>query len=211
MSRSMLAAVQEAARGTGEPENRDGMENPARNPFVAGFTAAVDWMIGRGEAAEPASSAKSSAEQPAPPRPQPDATTVSRGDAADIVAMCTAAGFPTMAAALIKDGVSISDAKTRVDGAKEIKAAVDLARKTSPQIPESQADAYVSAGTPIEQVRADLFTKMSTLQSAEITSAHQPGQSTSSGGGTLQARAPDYSEIYAKRAKARASWTPGMA
>lgn len=202
MSRSMLAAVQEAARGTGEPEDRQGADNSAAagvNTFVAGFAAAMDFILGRGNGG-------AAAEQPGHPDPAPPpADSFTRADAAEIVALCNAAGVASMASALIKDGVSVTDAKARIDDAKEIKAAVDLARKTCPQISEKQVESYIAAGTPLAQVRSDLFDKMANAQSPDIGSAHQSGPGASAG--ELQARAPNASEIYSKRAKARAEWT----
>ena len=73
--------------------------------------------------------------------------------------------------------------------------------KDSFQIAENQADVYIAAGTPIEQVRADLFTKMAGSQSVEVASSHQPNPGTSGQKATVL---PSASEIYAKRAAARA-------
>lgn len=154
MSNSMLAAVHDAASGTGEPDERTARDAAQAAATMIATTATAAKDEGRAEGVKQGA----------------DAT---RADAVTIVEMCNTAGVPAMAAALIKEGVSTADAKTRVDGAKEIKAAVELARKSCSAIDAGQADKYLAAGLSIEQVRADLFTKMSALQSPEINANHQ--------------------------------------
>ena len=93
--------------------------------------------------------------------------------AADIVDICAAAGVPTMASALIRESVTVDQAKARTDSAKDIRAAVDLARKSCPQIEANAADAFIAAGMSMDAVRAKLFEQITAAQSPEITSAHQ--------------------------------------
>lgn len=130
-------------------------------------------------------------------------TAATLASAAEIVALCNGGGVPAMAEALLKEGVTAAVAKARVDGAKEIKAAVDIARKSQPAIAADQADRYIAAGLTIESVRADLYTKITAMQSPEIVTAHQGGATASIAGGAKDALNP--SAIYASRAKARAA------
>jgi ATP-dependent Clp protease protease subunit len=92
--------------------------------------------------------------------------------AADIIELCNSAGVPAMAAALIREGVTLEVAKTRTSNAKDIRAAVDTAKKSYPKI-TADADAFIAAGMTMDQVRADLFTKITAAQSPEITTGHQ--------------------------------------
>lgn len=102
-----------------------------------------------------------------------EATKTTAAAAADIVDLCAAAGVPTMASALIREGVSLDDAKARTSNAKDIRAAVDLARKTCPAIEANAADAFIAAGMTMDGVRAKLFEQITAAQSPEITAAHQ--------------------------------------
>jgi ATP-dependent protease ClpP protease subunit len=102
-----------------------------------------------------------------------DATKATAATAADIVDLCNTAGVPTMASSLIREGVSMDLAKARTSNAKDIRAAVDLARKSCPTIEANAADAFIAAGMSMDGVRAKLFEQITGAQSAEITSAHQ--------------------------------------
>jgi hypothetical protein len=109
-----------------------------------------------------------------------DAGNQAKADAAEIAAMCSAAGVAAMAAPLIREGVSTDEAQLRIDGAKEITAAVDLARKQCPSIPEGLADEYIGAGKTIEAVRADLFEKMAAAgdggSDKSVNAHHKPAE-----------------------------------
>jgi len=102
-----------------------------------------------------------------------DATKTTAAAAADIVDLCAAAGVPTMASSLIREGLSLDEAKARTSNAKDIRAAVDLARKTCPTIEANAAEAFIAAGVTMDGVRAKLFEQITAAQSPEITSAHQ--------------------------------------
>jgi len=109
-----------------------------------------------------------------------DATKATAASAASIVDLCVAAGVPAMASALITEGVTIEQAKARVDNTKDIRAAVDLARKSCPKIEANAADAFIAAGLTMDQVRAKLFEQITASQSPEITAAHQAAGSEAS-------------------------------
>lgn len=102
-----------------------------------------------------------------------DASKATAATAAEIVDICVAAGVPTLASALIREGVTADQAKARADNTKDIRAAVDLARKSAPSIEANAADAFIAAGMTMDQVRAKLFEQITAAQSPEITSAHQ--------------------------------------
>ncbi len=102
-----------------------------------------------------------------------EATKTTTATAAEIVDICVAAGVPTMASALIREGVTVDQAKARTDTAKDIRAAVDLARKSCPKIEANAADAFIAAGMTMDQVRAKLFEQITAAQSPEITATHQ--------------------------------------
>lgn len=103
-----------------------------------------------------------------------EATKTEAERAAGIIEACAKADCVAMAAALIKDGSTVEQAKAKIDGAKDIKAAVALARKTCPTIDPALADQFIASGAGIEKVRADLFDKMAAAQAAKPTrSQHQ--------------------------------------
>jgi hypothetical protein len=156
MANSMLAAVHDAATGGAEPDETTARTAAREAASMIASTAAAARDEGRSERRK-------------------DGAAAARADAAAIAEMCNAAGVPAMATALIREGVSADAARARIDGAKEIKAAVELARKSCPAIDAGQADKYVAAGLAIEAVRADLFTRMAALQSPEINANHQAG------------------------------------
>lgn len=162
-----------SARATNPKETAMPAANPAApaatasdsasNTIISGLTAALAWALGRPATAEAAPAVTLPA-----PAPVPAVVALTAAETAEIVTLATAAGVPAMAAALITEkGMTLAIAKTRIDGAKDIKAAVDLARKSHPQIEASLADGYIRAGTSIETVRADLFARMTALGGGE--------------------------------------------
>lgn len=104
-----------------------------------------------------------------------EATSKATATAAEIVDICAEAGVPAMASNLIREGVTTDQAKARASGAKEIRAAVELARKSYPAIEANAADAFLAAGLSLDQVRGKLFEQITAVQSADISTHHQPG------------------------------------
>ena len=91
-----------------------------------------------------------------------------------ILAICAEAEALPMAAALITEGITAEQAKARISSAKEIRAAVALARVTHPELEASLADQWIAGGRTIDSVRAELFTKMAGIEGAQQTrSSHQ--------------------------------------
>lgn len=102
-----------------------------------------------------------------------EAAKTTAASAASIVDICVAADVPAMASALISEGVTLEEAKARVSNTKDIRAAVDLARKSYPKIEADAADKFIAAGLTMEQVRAKLFEQITAAQSPEIVGSHQ--------------------------------------
>lgn len=119
------------------------------------------------------SAARASAGSPAPtpekehPMPDPkgahtpEELTAARQEAAslaiEIADICAKAGVPAMAAPLLREGVTAEQARARTAQAKDIRAAVDLARQKDPSIAANAADVYLTEGKSLDQVRAALF------------------------------------------------------
>jgi ATP-dependent protease ClpP protease subunit len=106
---------------------------------------------------------------------QTAAVTAAATSAAAIVDLCAKAGVPTMASVLIVEGLTVEQAKARVDNTSNIRSAVELARKSCPTMAADLADTFIAAGLTMDQVRAKLFETMTAAQSPEIRSAHQAG------------------------------------
>ena len=123
-----------------------------------------------------------------------------------ILAICAEAEALPMAAALITEGITAEQAKARISSAKEIRAAVDLARKSCAQIDPTMADKFIAAGTSIDKVRADLFERVVAVENVKPTrSTHSPYNDEAKGG-ELPVKTPNAKEIYAKRKVARDTW-----
>lgn len=104
-----------------------------------------------------------------------DARAATSALAGDIIAAATAAGVPAMAAVLVKEGVTLDQAKARIGAAKDIRAAVAVARKSCPTIPENAADEYIAAGKSVTDVRADLFERQAAATDARPVSGENLG------------------------------------
>lgn len=125
--------------------------------------------------------------------------------AAEIATMCATAGVPAMAATLLREpGITAAAARERVDGAKEIKAAVALARKSCAAIDPALADQYIAAGTSLANARADLFSRITAAQAAAPTSsAHQAGTGADADIAAMWKRATDKVNARVKAQQAR--------
>lgn len=117
--------------------------------------------------------------------------------------LCNAAGEPAMAAALVREGLTVDAARARVEGAREIRAAVNRAAKVSPLIEASLADSYISSGASVEKVRSDLFDKMAAAQEARPTNASLPLDVSGAPKGGKAKASLDPFNIYGKRQSAR--------
>lgn len=122
-----------------------------------------------------------------------------------IMDLCNAAGEPAMAAALIREGLTVDAARARVEGAREIRAAVTRAAKLSPLIDPKVADAYIASGATVEKVRADLFDKMASAQETRPTNSTLPVDGIGTSPGNKAKADLNPFSIYAKRQEARVS------
>ena len=132
-----------------------------------------------------------------------EAQKAERARASAITKMCADAGVPQMAATLIESGTSIEDAQQKIDGAKEIRALVDLARKTCSAIDPKQADVYLAAGMSIDAVRSDLFSKITAVQNVgPIRSQHDASVGTDDAGKAAWKRTVEKMNARAKKEQA---------
>ena len=67
-------------------------------------------------------------------KPVTDTTSMSRANAAEIVTLCVAGGVPAMAANLITEGVTVAQAKDRIQTVANVSERVALARKVNQSI-----------------------------------------------------------------------------
>jgi ATP-dependent Clp protease protease subunit len=130
--------------------------------------------------------------------------------AGDIVAICTEAGTPALAAKLISEGKTVDEAKAAAtaEGARVvgIKQKVEAARKSCPQIDAAMIDKFIKAGTSVETAGNELLDLIVAAQTVQINNKH--GME----GGTGEQKAVKLdspSAIYARRAKARADMAIG--
>ena len=107
--------------------------------------------------------------------------TVSRADAAEIVKLCVDGGVPMMASAMIAEGVSVEDAKTRIAAAGKAKDLVALARRKDPGIPADLAATMLAEGKSVEDIRTALFDKLVAAEENTSISSHVPAASGNAG------------------------------
>jgi len=110
------------------------------------------------------------------------ATAVPRVQASEIAKLCLDGGLPEMTASLLAEGVSVEQAKGRIQMAGQVKDLVALARRTSPEIPEDFATTMLAEGKTLDQARAALFDKMVAQdEAAVVTTAQHPQRQTQAG------------------------------
>lgn len=100
--------------------------------------------------------------------------TVSRADAAEIVKLCVDGGVPMMASAMLAEGISVEDAKTRVAAAGKAKDLVALARRKDANIPADLAATMLAEGKSVEDIRAALFDRLVAAEEKTSISSHMP-------------------------------------
>ena len=121
--------------------------------------------------------------------PETTAPAVDLSVVADIAAACAEAGVAAMAAALIRDGLTLEQAQARITQAAEIKAACKLAK-----MPD-KADAYIKAGLSLDAAKARLFEAMAKIdESTDTQSRILPAASATE-------KPIDPNAIYAARRK----------
>ena len=98
-------------------------------------------------------------------RQNPAPTEMSRANAAMIAELCAAAEAPTMAATLIREGVTVAEARTRLDVVGQIKSMVDLV-KGRPGITASLTTQALAGRLTLAQVRATMIGAMAAADEA---------------------------------------------
>lgn len=130
------------------------------------------------------------------------ATSTEASRAGDIAAICAEAGTPALAAKLIRDGKTVEEARAaaRAEGERVsgIRAKVELARKSCPQIDAAMADKFIAAGTSVEAAGNELLDKLAAAQTVQINNKHDADAGTQT---ATKLESP--SAIYARRRKAR--------
>ncbi|RXF67694.1 head maturation protease, ClpP-related [Hansschlegelia zhihuaiae] len=125
-----------------------------------------DWRMSAGRSPAASAAPTPDKEKPMPPEQTTGASTpedieaarrTATSAAAEIATICADAGVPAMTAQLIREGVTADQARARACQAKDIRMAVDLARKKDTKIEANAADQYIAQGKSLDQVRAALF------------------------------------------------------
>jgi ATP-dependent Clp protease, protease subunit len=118
-------------------------------------------------------------EEPVVETPAPVAVVApAKADPAEIAELCASANVATMAAGLIREGVTLEEARARIDCAGEIRAMVAQAGQVNKAIDAALAEKFIADGMNADQARKALFTKIVAAQSPEV-SAHVSTQATS--------------------------------
>jgi ATP-dependent Clp protease protease subunit len=101
--------------------------------------------------------------------PAVDAVAEALALAAEVTAICAAAGEPQMAAELITARMTADQARAKVGEANSIKAAVADARKVSPAISADLAAEFIKQGKSVAEARSDLLDLIVANQSPELS------------------------------------------
>lgn len=121
-------------------------------------------------------------ETPAVEEPAPVASVETvKADPAEIAELCASANVATMAAVLIREGVTIDEAKTRINSAGQIRDMVAKSGRISKAIDPKLADDFIAKGMSVEAARSEVFAKILAAQSPEVQPAVAVG--TNSRGG----------------------------
>jgi ATP-dependent Clp protease protease subunit len=101
----------------------------------------------------------------------PEAATKTEQDRVlGILTACNTAGVGSMAAALIRDGLTLEQATARItaesDRVKAIRAKVETARKIAPKIDAALADQFIASGSSLEAVSDDLMNRIAAMSAA---------------------------------------------
>ena len=81
-------------------------------------------------------------------------------EAAAIASLCADCGVPHMTASLLREGVSLDQAKTRVSAVGTVRIMVAIARQKEPSIEATIGDTMLAAGQGVEAIRAELFERI---------------------------------------------------
>lgn len=125
-----------------------------------------------------------------------------RADVPAIIELCVDAGVPKLAAALTKEGLTLEQARERIDAAGEIRQMVGLARKINPAIDTKEADNLIAAGASKAHAKTMLFDKLVSMQSTDIAGRHSAGAAAGSGNGLVPTGNHGWDNVIEKVASA---------
>lgn len=133
---------------------------------------------------------------PAEPAKEPEKTpeaapaAAAAAEPAAIAELCAANNAAHLAAGLIREGVTLEQAKERINVAGQIRSVVADARKINPALDTKLADELIGASASADHARVIVMERLVAAQSGEITSATRPateGASASSWDHALKA------------------------
>lgn len=102
------------------------------------------------------------------------ATSVSRTDAAEIARLTTAAGMPGLTADFLARGVSVEEAKTQIEAAKEIESLNTLARRLDASMPADFGSKMLAEGKSVAEVRAAIMDRANATSEDTVVTSQQP-------------------------------------
>jgi ATP-dependent Clp protease protease subunit len=91
-----------------------------------------------------------------------------KADPAEIAELCASANVATMAAVLIREGVTLDEAKARINSAGQIRDMVAKSGRISKAIEPKLADEFIAQGMSVEAARSEVFAKILAAQSPEV-------------------------------------------
>ncbi len=108
-------------------------------------------------------------------RRQPMASdAISTMDAVAIANLCLAAGQPAMTVELLSAGVTLAEARERVDHAGAVRRMGDLAHAMAPDLEiGDMLERAITAGTPVSEVRSALFDMLAAADESSVISNHR--------------------------------------
>lgn len=152
---------------------------------------------------------------PNPPAPAPtpapvDTAAIIKAEqdrVTGILALCDENKVQAMASALIRDGVTLEAASTRIkaegERAAKIKAKVEQARKVCPSIAANLADEFIAGGHSLEAVGDDLLDRISRVSAVNSQRPQHTGGNGGSGSTTDSDTKAMTSRVVAKINKQR--------
>jgi len=114
-------------------------------------------------------------------KPVADTTTVSRADAAEIMTLCVAGGVPEMGAKLVTEGVTVAQAKDRIQTVANVAERVALARRQSPAIAADFGAKMLAEGKSVDEITSALLSAICATEDKTSISSHPPAAQGNAG------------------------------
>jgi ATP-dependent Clp protease protease subunit len=188
-------------------------DDHGREQTGAGNDEESDAMIDEVEKKKLVDAAKAEAKKEAATE-QATALAAAQATATAIIKAAADGGVPKMAAALISKGLTLEQAKAKIEEATKIKAKVDSAHAMCPAIDPKVFDEYIEAGASIEHVGNDLLDRMAkasagTTQRSQHSGVIPPTNNIPAGVPSTTPDGLNAYAIYNKREKERLERTNG--